>query len=53
MYSGHFSKEKLDGKSSFQLLAFYSPDFLTKLKDFGINEISPDKVILKPFLLKG
>lgn len=47
-----YPKEKLDGKSSFQLLRFYNPDFFDRLQAFGITEISPDDVTLKPYILK-
>ena len=47
-----FPKEKLNGKSPFSLLQFLNPPMAQKFVDFGINEIDPDKVILKPYLLK-
>ena len=47
-----FPKEKLNGKSPFSLLRFLNPAMAQKLIDFGITEIEPDKVILKPYLLK-
>lgn len=47
-----FPKEKLNGKSPFSLLRFLNPAMAQKLVDFGISEIEPDKVILKPYLLK-
>lgn len=47
-----YPKEKLNGKSSFQLLEFLSPDMAKKFFDFGLTAISPDQIILKPYLLK-
>lgn len=47
-----YPKEKLHGKSSIQLLHFYNEEMAKKLYDFGITEIPPDEVILKPYLLK-
>lgn len=47
-----YPKEKLKGKSSFQLLNFLSPDMAEKLCEYGLTAISPDQVILKPYLLK-
>lgn len=48
-----YLKEKLNGKSSFQLLEFLSPDTAKKFYEFGLQNISnPDEVILKPYVLK-
>lgn len=47
-----YPKEKLTGKTSFQLLEFFSPDMAQKLYDYGLFPISPDHVTLKPFILK-
>ncbi|MCR5449054.1 MAG: hypothetical protein K6F23_06610 [Solobacterium sp.] len=47
-----YSKEKLNGKTSFQLLEFFSPDMAQKLYDYGLLAISPDHVTLKPYILK-
>lgn len=47
-----YPKEKLHGRSSIQLLHFYNEEMAKKLYDFGITEIPPDEVILKPYLLK-
>lgn len=47
-----YKKEKLNGKSSFQLLEFLSPDMAQKLYDFGLTAISEDEVLIKPYLLK-
>ena len=47
-----YPKEKLNGKTSFQLADFLSPILTEKLYNFGLSNIDPDKVILKPYLLK-
>lgn len=47
-----FPKEKLNGKTPFQLLQFLNASMYQKLHDHAITEIAPDKVILKPYLLK-
>ena len=47
-----YRKEKLNGKTSFQLLEFLSPDMARKLYDYGLFPVDPDHVILKPYLLK-
>ena len=47
-----YPKEKLNGKTSFQLLEFFSPDLAQKLYDYGLHAIDPDHVTLKPFILK-
>ena len=48
-----YLKEKLNGKSSFQLLEFLSPATAKKFYEFGLQNISnPDEVILKPYVLK-
>ena len=47
-----YLKEKLIGKSSFQLLEFFSPDMAKKFYDYGLSPIEPDHVTLKPFILK-
>lgn len=48
-----YLKEKLNGKSSFQLLEFLSPDTAKKVYEFVLQNISnPDEVILKPYVLK-
>ena len=47
-----YPKEKLIGKTSFQLLEFFSPDMAQKLYDYGLLAISPDHVTLKPYILK-
>ena len=48
-----YPKEKLNGKSSFQLLEFLSPATAKKFYEFGLHNISnSDEVILKPYVLK-
>lgn len=47
-----YKKEKLNGKSSFQLLQFLSPETARKFFDYGLLSISPDDVTLKPYILK-
>ena len=47
-----YPKEKLNGKTSFQLLEFFSPDMAKKLYDYGLSPIDPDHVTLKPYILK-
>lgn len=47
-----FPKEKLNGKSPFSLLSFLNLPMAQKFIDFGIIEIDPDKIVLKPYLLK-
>jgi len=47
-----YPKEKLEGKTPFQFLEFLNPAMAQRLRDFGISEIAPDKVLLKPYLLK-
>lgn len=48
-----YPKEKLNGKTSFQLLSFLNPDMYKRLSDLGITEIPADNVTLKPYLLKN
>lgn len=45
-------KEKLEGKSPLELINFLNPNLFSKLKQFGINVILSDNIILKPNLLK-
>ena len=48
-----YPKEKLNGKSSFQLLEFLSRPTAKKFYEFGLHNISnSDEVILKPYVLK-
>ncbi|MCR4950528.1 MAG: helix-turn-helix domain-containing protein [Solobacterium sp.] len=47
-----YPKEKLNGRTSFQLLEFFSPDMAQKLYDYGLSPIKPDHVTLKPYILK-
>lgn len=47
-----YPKEKLKGKTSFQLIRFYCSDMADKLESCSIAPIDADNVILKPYLLK-
>ena len=47
-----YVKEKLDGKTSFQLVEFFNPDMADKLYSFGLSVIQADDIVLKPYLLK-
>ena len=47
-----YPKEKLKGKTSFQLLNFYCEDMMNKLVTYGIKPIDPNETVLKPYLLK-
>lgn len=47
-----FPKERLKGKTPFQTLKFYYPELIPTIKEFGINEIDADKVILDSSALK-
>jgi transposase, IS30 family len=47
------SLEMLGGKSPLELTEFLYHDLYEKLLEFGIQKIEKDKVILKPYLLKG
>lgn len=47
-----YPKEKLNGRSSFQLLEFLSPDMAERLYVNGLSVIRPDDVTLKPYILK-
>ncbi len=47
-----YPKEKLKGKSAFQLAKFYSEELFNKLCTYGLNPIKADEVLLKPSLLK-
>ena len=46
------SKEKLEGKSPIELMKFFYPELMEKFEAFGIKEISKDKIVLNPSLLK-
>ena len=48
-----YPKEKLNGKSSFQLLEFLNPDMAKQLYSNGLFPVTPDEVTLKPYLLKN
>lgn len=47
-----YPKEKLDGKSAFQLANFYNHALFEKLMAAGFKVILPDEIILKPYLVK-
>lgn len=46
------SKEHLKGKSPLEVMEFMNPALYQKFKDFGIERISKDNIVLKPYLLK-
>lgn len=46
------SKEHLKGKSPLEVMEFMNPAFYQKFKDFGIERINKDNIVLKPYLLK-
>lgn len=46
------SKEHLKGKSPLEVMEFMNPALYQKFKDFGIERINKDNIILKPYLLK-
>lgn len=48
-----YPKEKLNGKSSFQLLEFLNLDMAKQLYSNGLFAVAPDEVTLKPYLLKN
>lgn len=45
-------KEKLNGKSPFELMEFLNPQLFKKFLEFGLFKVDSDKVVLKPYLLK-
>ena len=45
-------KEKLKGKTPFELLTFYYPQIVAELSKAGIHEVDRDKVNLTPSLIK-
>lgn len=47
-----YPKEKLKGKTSFQLAEFYCKDMVDKFATYGIKPIDPNETVLKPYLLK-
>lgn len=47
-----YPKEKLNDKTSFSVLKFFNNEMANLLFSYGLAEISPDEVILKPYLLK-
>ena len=46
------SKEHLQGKSPLEVMEFMNPALYQKFKDFGIERINKDNIVLKPYLLK-
>lgn len=46
------SKEHLKGKSPLEVMEFMNPALYQKFKDFGIERINKDDIVLKPYLLK-
>ena len=46
------SKEHLKGKSPLEVMEFMNPALYQKFKDFGIEKINKDNIVLKPYLLK-
>lgn len=46
------SKEHLKGKSPLEVIEFMNPALYQKFKDFGIERINKDNIVLKPYLLK-
>ena len=46
------SKEHLKGKSPLEVMEFMNPALYQKFKDFGIERIDKDNIVLKPYLLK-
>ena len=47
-----FPKERLNGRTPFEMLKFLNPEMAERFIQFGIVEIEKDKVVLKPYLLK-
>ena len=46
------SKEHLKGKSPLEVMEFMNPALYQKFKDFRIERINKDNIVLKPYLLK-
>lgn len=46
------SKEHLKGKSPLEVMEFMNSALYQKFKDFGIERINKDNIVLKPYLLK-
>ena len=46
------SKEHLKGRSPLEVMEFMNPALYQKFKDFGIERINKDNIVLKPYLLK-
>ena len=47
-----YSRKKLNNKTSFSVLKFFNKEMANQLFSYGLTEIQPDQVILKPYLLK-
>ena len=47
-----FKKENLNGKSPFEVLHFFCKELYDKFLTFGLQDIEPSSIILKPILLK-
>jgi len=45
-------KEKLNGRTPFELMEFLQPGLYQKFIDYGLVAVDKDSVILKPYLLK-
>ena len=45
-------KEKLNGRTPFELMEFLQPGLYQKFIDYGLVPVDKDSVILKPYLLK-
>ncbi len=44
--------EFLKGKTPIEMMKFLCPELFEKFKEYGIEEIDKDKVVLKPYLIK-
>lgn len=49
---GSYPLGEQNGKTPFEILRFFNPEFYEKLKNYGIEEINRDDVTLAPSLLK-
>lgn len=47
-----YPKQKLSGKTSFEMVKFLSPELFDRFIQFGLFVVPPDKVTLKPYILK-
>ena len=48
-----YSKKKLNNKTSFSVLKFFNKEMANQLFSYGLTEIQPDQVILKPYLFQA